>query len=236
MNEAADRGQGVTSPHPAPIIAAMRLLFLAPLLALAALPATAQIPCRDAAGLPEPAAEVPAAQPNQFHRVVGKGLACTIDTAEGAAMSEHKRPVTFLPCLRIGAVGVSDERAKVEEMLGEPTHVSDLDLRTEARVYPIHQRSVPEPYYVVTYQDDVAVAVQLIGPPTEMPATFSGLSLGLPAQDALNSLGKPQRRCMMQAKGPETWMWPPFPIGVDVLDGRIVGFKVTWPAGRPTPN
>ncbi|MGE5517955.1 MAG: hypothetical protein ACM31D_19300 [Bacteroidota bacterium] len=219
------------------IIAAMRQLILASLLALVALPAGAgQIPCRDNSGMPEPAAQETPPQPNQFHRVVGKGLACAIGNAEGEAMSEHKRPVTFLPCLRIGAVGISDDRHVVEEMLGEPSQISDLDLRTQARVYPIHQRTVPEPYYVVTYQDDVAVAVQLIGPPMEMPTTFSGLSLGQPAQAAINTLGKPQRRCLLRGKGPETWMWQPFPIGVDVLDGRIVGFKVTWPAGRPTPN
>lgn len=215
----------------------MRPLVLASLLVLAALPAAAQIPCRGNAGMAEPAAQVAPAQPNQFHRVPGKGLACAIDTAHGEAMSKHEKPVTFLPCLRVGAVGISDERAKVEELLGQPTHINDLDLRTEARVYPIHQRSIPEPYYVVTYQDDVAVAVQLIGPPTEMPATFSGLSLGLPMQAVLDTLGKPNRRCMMRgAKGPETWMWQPFPIGVDIMDGRVVGFKVTWPAGRPTPN
>jgi hypothetical protein len=226
----------VTTAQGGNIIAAMRLILIAPLLAAIALPAAAQIPCRDAAGLPDPKTEAAPPQPNHFHRVVGKGLACAVSNAEGEAMSERKRPVTFLPCLRIGAVGVSDDRKVVEELLGEPTQISDLDLRTEARVYPIHQRSVPEPYYVVTYQDDVAVAVQLIGPPTEMPATFSGLSLGQPAQAAIETLGKPVQRCMMRRKGPETWMWPPFPIGVDVLDGHIVGFKVTWPAGRATPN
>lgn len=216
----------------------MRPLVLASLFALVALPVTAaQIPCRGNAGMAEPSAQIPAARPNQFHRVPGKGLACAIDNADGEAMAKHEKPVTFLSCLRVGAVGVSDERAVVEELLGQPTHINDLDLRTEARVYPIHQRSLPEPYYVVTYQDDVAVAVQLIGPPTEMPASFSGLSLGQPMQAVLDTLGKPNRRCMMRgAKGPETWMWQPFPIGVDIMEGRVVGFKVTWPAGRPTPN
>lgn len=226
----------VTTQGRGRIIAAMRPLVLVPLFALAALPAAAQIPCRDNAGMAEPAAEVAPAQPNHFHRVPGKGVACAIDTAQGEAMTRRERPVTFLPCLRIGAVGVSDDLSAVEELLGPPSQISDLSIRTEARVYPIHQRSVPEPYYVVTYQDKVAVAVQLIGPPTEMPATFSGLSLGQPIQAVLDTLGKPNRRCMMRPKGPETWMWQPFPIGVDILDGRVVGFKVTWPAGRATPN
>ena len=215
----------------------MRFPILALILALSAFPVAAQIPCRGPEGAPEPAAiaeTVP--QPGQFHRVVGKGLACAVAQPDGAAMVEHKRPVTFLSCLRVGAVGIADDRAEVEKLLGEPTQIKDLDLRTQARVYPIHQRSVPEPYYVVTYQDNVAVAVQLIGPPTEMPATFSGLSLGVPAQAVLDALGTPSRRCMMRAKGPETWMWQPFPIGVDVLDGRVVGLKATWPAGRATPN
>ncbi|HTH18020.1 MAG TPA: hypothetical protein VL974_15280 [Magnetospirillum sp.] len=215
----------------------MRLPILALVATLVAMPAIAQVPCRSADGLPEPET-APAAvpQPNQFHRVIGKGLGCAVSQTEGEAMASHKQPVTFLPCLRVGAVGVADERATVEELLGEPTQIRDLDLRTQARVYPIHQRSIPEPYYVVTYQDDVAVAVQLIGPPTEMPARFSGLSLGDSARKTIEALGKPTRRCMLRAKGPETWMWQPFPIGVDVLDGKVVGFKVTWPAGRPTPE
>lgn len=216
----------------------MRTPVLALLAALAfALPAAAtQLPCRDAGGLPEPAVRETTPQPNQFHYIPGKGLACAVANADGEAMRDGKRPVTFLPCLRIGAVGISDDRAQVEELLGQPSQVSDLDLRTEARVYPIRQRTIPEPYYVVTYQDDVAVAVQLIGPPTEMPATFSGLSLGQTAQTVIDTLGKPQRRCMLRGKGPETWIWPSFPIGVDMLDGYVVGFKVTWPAGRATPN
>ncbi|MBC7907334.1 MAG: hypothetical protein H7Y60_11395, partial [Rhodospirillaceae bacterium] len=172
----------------------------------------------------------------QFHRVPGRGLACAVSHDDGAAMVDQSRPVTFLPCLKIGAVSIADDMGLVEQLLGEPTHVNDLDMSTQARVYPIPQRSMPEPYYVVTYQDKVAVAVQLIGPPTEMPATFSSLSLGDSTQKVLDTLGKPASRCMFQRQGPETWMWSPFPIGIDVLDGRVVGMKATWPAGRRTPD
>lgn len=216
----------------------MRLPILALAAIVAATAAHGQVPCRSGDGLPEPqpVSQTPP-QPGQFHRVAGKGLACAISHEHGEAMAAHAKPVTFLPCLRVGAVGVADERAQIEEILGQPTQVQDLSLRVEARVYPIHQRSVPEPYYVVTYQDDVAVAVQLIGPPTEMPATFSGLSLGEPARKVLDALGTPNRRCYLRgAKGPETWMWQPFPIGVDMMDGKVVGFKATWPAGRATPE
>lgn len=214
----------------------MRSILFALVLAAATLPAAAQMPCRDNVGIPEPAAPGEEPQSGHFYRIPGKGLACAVDNAEGEAMSQHKQAISFLPCLRVGAVGIADGRGTVESLLGAPSQISDIDLRTQARVYPIHQRSVPEPYYVVTYLDNVAVAVQLIGPPTEMPATFSGLALGESAQAVTAALGKPTRRCMMRHKGPETWTWHPFPIGVDILDDRVVGFKVTWPAGRPTPD
>ncbi|MBC7907569.1 MAG: hypothetical protein H7Y60_12605, partial [Rhodospirillaceae bacterium] len=191
----------------------MRTPILAAVLAALSLPAFAQVPCRGPDGIGEPGAASDTITPNQFHRVPGRGLACAVEHDAGAAMVGREKPVTFLPCLKVGAVAIADGIGQVEELLGEATNINELDLRTEARVYPIHQRSIPEPYYVVTYQDKVVVAVQLIGPPTEMPATFSGLSLGEPAQKVLDTLGKPTQRCMFQRKGPETWMWPPFPIG-----------------------
>jgi hypothetical protein len=214
----------------------MRTILLALMAVVFGLPAAAQIPCRNGDGVGEPAPIAGEPVPGRFHRIPGKGLACAVSHDDGAAMVAKEKAVTFLPCLKVGAVAIADGIGQVEGLLGEPTQISELDLRTEARVYPIRQRSIPEPYYVVTFQDNVAVAVQLIGPPTEMPATFSGLSLGAPQQQVLDTLGKPSRRCMFQRQGPETWMWSSFPIGVDVLDGRVVGLKATWPAGRPTPN
>lgn len=215
----------------------MRTSLLSLMIAVSATSAAfAQAPCRGSEGVGQPSVEAGPAVPYQFHRLAGRRLACAVPHDEGAAMAGHERAVSFLPCLKVGAVAIADSVRQVEALLGQPTHVNALDMRTEARVYPIAQRSVPEPYYVVTFQDDVAVAVQLIGPPTEMPATFSSLSLGDSAQKVLDVLGLPERRCLLQRSGPETWMWPPFPIGVDMLDGRVVGLKVTWPSGRPTPR
>lgn len=213
----------------------MRSPILAVLLALCAFPAVAQTPCRgpDGIGAPGPETTVP---PNHFQRVPGRGLACALTREAGAAMADETRAVSYLPCLKVGAVAVGDEVGAIERLLGPSTHVRNLDWRTEAKVYPIRQRSIPEPYYVVTYQNRVAVAVQLIGPPTEMPATFSSLSLGDSTQKVLDALGKPSRRCLLQGDGPETWMWQPFPIGIDIIDGVVVGMKATWPAGRETPE
>ena len=207
----------------------MRLTVLAAALLFAA-PAFAQ--CLPPDGVPEPG-PVGEAVPSQFHRVgVQGGLACAVAAEQGARMADHVKPVTFLPCLRIGAVAVADTLKAVEERLGRPDAVTEIDWRTEVRAYFIAQRTVPNPYYVVTYRDDVAVAVQLMGPPTELPARFSGLSLGDTAQDVVDKLGRPTALCPHQGKAVQTWVWNPFPIGIDVVDGRVVGFKVTWPAGK----
>lgn len=219
------------------VLSAPMRRYILPMLAILAVPpAYGQIPCRGPEGLPQPASDGGGEViPFQFHRVAGR-LACALPNQDGVAMAQGERPITFLPCLKVGAVAIGDGLRQVEDLLGEPTHVNTLDWRTEARVYPIAQRSIPEPYYVVTYRNDVAVAVQLIGPPTEMPATLSGLSLGDSEQNVLDHLGRPERLCSLQNPGPLTWMWTDFPIGVDVLDGRVVGLKATWPEGRPTPE
>lgn len=209
----------------------MRALVLT--LCLLAGPAIAAPPCRGPEGLPEPG-PAGALILHHFHRS-DAGLACVLPPEQGRAMAEQRQSVSFLPCLKVGAVAVADTVAKVEQALGAPARVEAMDDHTELRAYIIAQRTLPKPHYAVTYRDKVAVAVQLLGPPTEMPASFSGISLGDGEQAVVDILGRPARRCVLRPNGPETWLWPAFPIGIDMADGRVVGMKATWPAGRPTP-
>jgi hypothetical protein len=206
----------------------MRALILA-LAVVTATPAAAG--CIGSESLPSPGPIGPAV-PFHFQRTAARGLACAVPVEQGAAMADHTKPISYLPCLKVGAIAIADTLKGVEATLGKPDAITEIDWRTEARAYFIAQRSIPNPYYVVTFQDDVAVAVQLMGPPTELPATFSGLSLGDPVQTVLDKLGKPSRRCPNKGKAIETWVWQPFPIGIDILNGHVLGFKVTWPAGR----
>lgn len=207
----------------------MRILpIIAVLLAAAS---TASAACLGPEGLPEPGT-MPQPVATHFQRTASRNLACAVTNDHGHAMAEGNKPTSFLGCLRIGAVAVSQGLRQVEEVLGAPDAITAIDWRTEARGYFIAQRTIPHPYYVVTYQDDVVVAVQLMGPPTEMPVRFSGLSLGDPVQAVIDQLGKPSRRCPGKGKGIETWVWSPFPIAVDVMDGHVLGFKVTWVAGK----
>ncbi|OAN52430.1 hypothetical protein A6A05_10620 [Magnetospirillum moscoviense] len=205
--------------------------ILALLAVLVATASSASAACMGPEGLPEPGA-MPQPVAGRFVRTADRNLACAVANDVGQSMAHGTKPTSFLPCLRIGAVAISQGLRQVEEALGPPDAITAIDWRTEARGYFIAQRSIPHPYYVVTYQDDVAVAMQLMGPPTEMPAGFSGLALGDTIQAVIDQLGKPSRRCPGKGKGIETWVWSPFPIAIDVMDGHVLGFKVTWITGR----
>jgi hypothetical protein len=136
-----------------------------------------------------------------------------------------------MACLKIGPVTVGDRLEEVEAVLDVPTRITPMDDDTEARVYFIQQRSEPLPYYVITYVRKYVVAIQLYGPPTEMPQTFSALSLGDPQQKVLDVLGLPVKRCRVRERGFEEWTWQPFPFAVDIAPrtGQVVGLKVSLP-------
>lgn len=221
------------SPSASAAIWAVCMLSLAGCAATSTASARPYPVCRGAEDLPDPLLP-PVLIPGQFNRT-GGSLACVLSNEAGRAMAERQAPVTFLSCLRVGPVGVGDERVTVEALLGQADQVTILDDQTEAMVYPVVQRTLPQPYYVITYRKNVAVAVQLLGPPSDMPQTFSGLGLGDPEEKVVETLGKPAQRCQSQRGGPQTWLWPSFPIAVDVADGVITGLKVTWPVGAPRP-
>jgi hypothetical protein len=208
----------------------MRFLVLA-LAALIPVSSALAQTCLGPQGLPRPGAPVPLA-PGEFRYSTDQGLGCAVAPDHGGAMAEHKKPVTFLPCLRVGAVAVSARRSEVEKLLGDPDGAQDQGLFTETRIYQVKQPGTLRPHYVVTYYDDRVVAAQLVGPPMTIPAFFSGLTLGDPIQKVIDTLGPPDKRCSARNGGVEMWTWAAFPIAVDVIEGYAAGFKVTWPEGH----
>ena len=205
--------------------------FLSAFCAALAFPAFAFAACQGPQGLPEPGPELPASE-GQFHFQAGRGLGCMLAHDQGEAMRKHERGVSFLSCLRIGPIGVGDSLAQVEAVLGPAAASTDLDMSSESRLYEVAQKGVLRPHYVVTYREDHVVAVQLIGPPMRLPAYFSGLTLGDDVQKVVDRLGPPAQRCRTRSEGPEMWIWRSFPIALDVIEGYVAGFKVTWPAGK----
>ena len=183
--------------------------------------------CRGPLGLPLPGPERPA-RAGEVHYAPDHGLGCAVAADQGAAMTERKSPVTFLPCLHVGAVAIGDRRRQVETLLGAPAMAQEMDLLTDLVVYEVPQRTALLPRSMVTYREEQVVAVHLVGPPMDIPATFAGLVLGDGEQRVVDALGWPAQRCRLLPNGPETWTWPPFPIAIDMLDGVVAGVKMTW--------
>lgn len=204
----------------------MRRAILALILAAAGFPAAAQT-CRGPEGLPEPQVAPPLAE-GEFRRVPGKGLACVMPEEQGAAMYRTEAKITYLPCLRIGSVGISDDVSDAEDFLGPPFKVSAIGAATEARAYFVNQQAEPKPYYVVTYRRGNVVGVQLVGPPPQLPVAFSGIRLGDRMERVIDVLGRPTSRCD-GPHGVESWFWQPFPVGIDMADGVVRAMKVSWP-------
>jgi hypothetical protein len=183
--------------------------------------------CRGPQDLGQPAAEVPVIA-DEFRRVAG-GLGCVLAADNPAA--RVVRPLPYLPCLRIGPIGLGDKLEAVEAILGKPDQIKSLDVVTAARVYFIRQPDEPYPYYVVTFRNGKAVALQLRGRALGLPQTFSSLALGDPAQKVLDVLGLPSRHCS-DDRGVESWSYPPYPFAIDLIDGAVVGVKMTLPLVR----
>ncbi|HSV28300.1 MAG TPA: hypothetical protein VLL76_02040, partial [Candidatus Omnitrophota bacterium] len=109
-----------------------------------------------------------------------------------------------------------------------PFSVTPISGATEARAYFVVQRAEPRPYYVVTYRRGDVVAVQLVGPPPQLPLSFAGVRLGDRMERVIDALGQPTSRCD-DKDGVEHWFWQPFPIGIDMQDGVVRAMKVSWP-------
>jgi len=186
--------------------------------------------CRGPEGLPQPQAEQPLV-PLEFHRAAAKGLGCVLP-ADPAGQTKQRKGAAFLPCLKIGPVAIGDRMTAVEELLEAPDRITTLDDSVEQRAYFVRQRVQPLPYFIVTYLDGVVMAAQLVGPPTDMPLTFSSLSLGDSQQKVIDVLGQPARRCPNTARGFESWYWPPYPFAVDIGDSKVVGMKASVPVER----
>lgn len=203
---------------------AMIRLLLIPFLLAA--PAFAD-DCRGPEGL-EPAVTTVAAVDGEFRFVAGK-LGCAVPEMEALEMARRRLPLTYVGCLKVGRVAVSDSMDDVEEMLGPPERILRLSETVETRAYFVGAPALARPHYAVTYRRGDVVAVQLIGPPAAEDLAFSSLHLGDRQARVIELFGLPVKRCP-GPKGAETWMWPPFPMGVDIADGIVTGMKVSWPS------
>ena len=163
-------------------------------------------------------------------RIAGAGLACITETAP-----QDSQIPPYRDCLRIGPVRVGETLRDVAMRFGKAAKEVRQGPVT-LRVWPV-QMDVPEgtslPYWVIGFdQDRRVVSIQLTGDKRVDQYTFSSLRLGDPESKVRRILGEPPERQPVPAIGAEMWSWRPFPVTLEIKDGRVYSMRVSQAVGQ----
>lgn len=168
-------------------------------------------------------------RPNEFHRA-GAGLVC-ITLNEGPIVPG------YLDCLRVGPVKIGDTAASIKRRFGKPYKVIPRRGATEL-VYPIPSKDNLLPYWVFTVKNRKVSAIQITGRLEPIGYAFSSLRLGDPEDKVRRILGPPTATEAINGVGAILWSYRPFPISMEIKDGRVYSMKIRQPkpAARSVPG
>jgi hypothetical protein len=149
---------------------------------------------------------------------------------------------TDVPCLRVGRGYVGQERADVEEHLGEPWQELESRLPGLSMIAYLVFRdsaSATGAYYVVEYEragdEEIAFSVQLTGDRPEGQHHFSCLNLGDPDFLVTQQLGLPSERSPFEAGDVRgtAWSYGALPVSIEIVDGKVYSMRVWRPDDVP---
>lgn len=164
--------------------------------------------------------------PYEFRRV-GPTLTCTTPELPQDASGMHD-------CLRMGPLQVGMSLFEVSRELGKPYRVVEQDGAT-FRVYVISVNAPeghPLPYWVVGFRDGVVSSLQMTGEKGDRRLAFSSIRLGDSKTHVLQILGEPFLRQDVTDVGAEFWGYSPFPISLEIKEGRVYSIRISDEAGR----
>jgi hypothetical protein len=162
---------------------------------------------------------------NEF-RYLGNWLVCnTEDHFDG-----------YDGCLHIGDIWIGQSLPEVEGKLGQPHRIISDDPQNEVRIHLLQGGSDEDlPYLVLTVSEGKVSAIQVTGVATESPYTFSSLALGDTAEKVEEILGKPGLISPIEEIEGTMWSYRPFPISLELKDGRVFSIKISRPTGSTAP-
>jgi hypothetical protein len=104
------------------------------------------------------------------------------------------------------------------------------------RVWPV-RLDVPAgtslPYWVIGFDEDRrVVSIQLTGDKRIDRYTFSSLRLGDPESRVHRILGEPTEKQEVSKVGAEMWSWRPYPVTLEIKDGRVYSMRVSQTIGQ----
>jgi len=161
------------------------------------------------------AADIPV---NEFRRK-GDGLVCVTET--------FKRDEGYLQCLRIGPIYIGQRERDVERLLGNPWKVIKQDDSTTIKVFPIESNEESKPYWVITFKNGVAEAVQVTGKDPKATTSFSSIKVGDNKARVLEILGKPFASKSVESIKGTLWSYRPFPISIEIVDDRVYSIRLS---------
>lgn len=163
-------------------------------------------------------------------RVTVDGLTCVSDTASAAGPG-----TPWHDCLQIGPVRIGQSLRDVAMRLGR----AGKEVRQGAvtlRVWPVSldvPPGTPLPYWVIGFDDDRrVVSIQLSGEQRVERYSFSSLRLGDPESRVREILGEPTETLPVPAIGAEMWNWRPYPVSLELKNGRIYSMRVSQAVGQ----
>jgi hypothetical protein len=171
----------------------------------------------------------PASAANEF-RVTGGELACVGD---GEPVESQSPP--YRECLQIGPVRIGESLRDVAMRFGragKEVRQGEVTLR----VWPVRMDLPPGtslPYWVIGFDEDRrVVSIQLTGDKRIDRYTFSSLRLGDPESRVHRILGEPTEKQEVSKVGAEMWSWRPYPVTLEIKDGRVYSMRVSQTIGQ----
>lgn len=143
-------------------------------------------------------------------------------------------PPPALACLRIGPVGVGDSLRDVAMIFGKERQSAQRGAVTE-RVYPIDvgvAAGQRVPYWVIGFEGQRAVSVQITGDLPVPGHAFSGLRIGDPEAMVTKQFGAPGHSQPIPQIGGTMLAYPPYPVTFEIRNGRIYSMRVSEAVGR----
>lgn len=171
-----------------------------------------------------------AAQIPEFEfRDIGGTLACNTGKNPG----EGTPP--YIQCLRIGPVAIGQTLQDVARLLGKAYRVIENGDTTQ-RVYIIRigtPAGQPAPYWVIGFDGDRrVVSIQMTGVRGDDKLAFSSIRLGDSKSRVAGILGAPYMRRDVEDIEAEFWGYTPFPISLEIKDGRVYSIRVSESAEK----
>lgn len=164
---------------------------------------------------------------DEFRAAGGGALACVTGSAEA-------QDPPYLACLRIGPVRIGQTMRDVAMRFGKAgkeIRQGDIVLR----VWPV-RLDVPAgtslPYWVIGFEGQRVVSIQLTGKRRVEQFTFSSLRLGDSEARVLEILGPPAEMRDVPEAGAVMWNWRPFPVTLELKDGRVFSMRVSEAVGK----